>query len=387
MTPRRSALIAIVVATAIAASACSPSAPRQPIPPPATTPVPEASPTESGSAWWRPADVATLATGLVAPWSVVPLGDGGALVSLRGDGTVLEVVDGGDVRSAGEVPGVVSGGESGLHGLALLDTEDARWLYAYHGAADDNRVVRMPLTGVAGSLELGSPEPVLTGIARARTHNGGRIAFGPDGYLYVATGDAGDPSAAQDPASLNGKILRLAADGSPAPANPWGTAVWSLGHRNVQGLAWTADDTMWASEFGQNAWDELNRIEPGANYGWPEHEGTAQAEGFADPLVVWPTAEASPSGLAAIGDSLFLASLRGERLWIVDVAAGELAVDTSTGGARDIVAALDREQGRLRDAVAAPDGSVWVLTNNTDGRGSPRDGDDVLLRLRLSPID
>ena len=317
----------------------------------------------------------TLASGLDAPWSVVALPVGGALVSQRDDGRVLEISASG-LREVGIVPGVVSGGESGLHGLALLD-DDTMWLYAYHGAADDNRVVRMPLTGAAGAYGLGAPEVVLSGIPRNSTHDGGRIAFGPDGYLYVTTGDAQDREASQDEESLGGKILRITATGDPAPGNPFGSEVWSMGHRNVQGLAWTSDGRMWASEFGQNTWDEVNLIEAGANYGWPVVEGVADDERFTDPVVVWPTSEASPSGMAAVGDTLFVAGLRGERLWVIDTEDAELRGEP--------VSFLDGAQGRLRDAVAAPDGSLWVLTNNTDGRGSPRSDDDLLLRVDLAP--
>jgi glucose/arabinose dehydrogenase len=329
--------------------------------------------------FWRPAGPpATLASGLAAPWSVVPLTGGGALISQRDDGAVLELSAAGELRRVGTVPGVVSGGESGLHGLAVHVSDDrTQWLYAYHGASADNRVVRMPLTGSPGRLGLGPAEVVFSGIPRAGTHNGGRIAFGPDGFLYVTTGDAQQRDTAQNPDALGGKILRLTAGGDPAPGNPFGTAVWSTGHRNVQGLAWTADGSMWASEFGQDTWDELNRIEPGGNYGWPIVEGDGgAARGFVEPVAVWPTNEASPSGVAAHGETLFLAGLRGERLWIVDVSGDRL------DGAP--AAALVGEQGRLRDVVVAGE-SLWILTNNTDGRGRARPDDDLLLRVPLTP--
>ncbi|MGL4256666.1 MAG: PQQ-dependent sugar dehydrogenase [Microbacterium sp.] len=367
-----------LVLALVAASACSPSPGSEAVPsvvlPTASTPAPTAAPT---GAWRLDGDPQALATGLAAPWSVVPLDGGGALVSQRDDGAIVELTPDGRLREVGTVPGVVSGGESGLHGLALLADDDTTWLYAYHGAADDNRVVRMPLLGAPGDLSLGETDVVLEGIPRASTHDGGRIAFGPDGRLYVATGDAQNPEAPQDPDSLGGKILRLEPDGASADGNPWGTAVWSMGHRNVQGLAWTQDGTMWASEFGQNTWDELNRIEPGGNYGWPLVEGEAGRDGLIDPVVSWATSDASPSGIAAVGDTVFVAGLRGERLWLVDTADGELSGQPT--------AALAGEQGRLRDAVLAPDGTLWVLTGNTDGRGSPRAGDDLLLRLRLVP--
>lgn len=347
--------------------------------PPSVSATDSATPTvTSASEWWRATDrISTLATGLTAPWSVVPLPAGGALISQRDDGMVLELQAEGALREVGAVAGVVSGGESGLHGLALTERHGEALLYAYFGAQDDNRVVRMPLAGEPGSLTLGDPEEILTGIPRATTHNGGRIAFGPDGNLYITTGDAQLRDAAQDPGALGGKILRVTGDGDPVAGNPWGNEVYSIGHRNVQGLAWTRDGTLWASEFGQNTWDELNRIEAGGNYGWPLVEGEGGRAEFIDPVAVWETGEASPSGIAARDATVFIAGLRGERLWVVDTVGGAAASDP--------VAALAGQQGRLRDAVIAPDGSLWILTNNTDGRGIPRPEDDLLLRVELGP--
>ncbi|MEI5585304.1 MULTISPECIES: PQQ-dependent sugar dehydrogenase [unclassified Agromyces] len=318
-----------------------------------------------------------LAEGLEAPWSVVRLPDGGVLVSERDSGRIVEVLDDGTLREVAVVEGVAAGGEGGLLGLAHLPGDGGRGeaLYAYHTGDADNRVVRMPLTGVAGDLGLGDPEPILTGIPRAGNHNGGRLAIGPDGFLYVTTGDAGDRGASQDPDSLAGKILRMTPDGEPAPDNPFGSLVWSLGHRNVQGIAWDAAGGMWAAEFGQNTWDELNRIVPGGNYGWPEVEGRADDGRFTDPAVQWPTGEASPSGIAVVGDTVVVAALRGERLWWASPA---------TGSPSEVVDTYAGEYGRFRDVIAGPDGELWALTNNTDGRGSPRDGDDRLLRIELA---
>ncbi|KJL39826.1 MULTISPECIES: PQQ-dependent sugar dehydrogenase [Microbacterium] len=374
---RRDARWAAVGCLLLALTASAGCTAPQPTPAPSSQ-APTIGPSTAPAAqtWWRAGSVTgTLASDLVAPWSVVPLDGGGALISERGDGTVLELTTDGKVRTIGVIPGVVSGGESGLHGLALLQTDDSRMLYAYFGAADDNRVARMPLLGEPGSFGLGEPEVILDGIARASTHDGGRLAFGPDGCLYVTTGDAQRRDAAQDRDDLGGKILRVTAEGDPAPGNPWNTRVWSMGHRNVQGIAWTADGTMWASEFGQNTWDELNRIEPGANYGWPIVEGISGREGFTDPVAQWPTSDASPSGIAARGDTVFMAGLRGERLWQIDTASGVMRGEP--------VAAFVGEYGRLRDVVAPTDGSLWLLTNNTDGRGAPRPGDDLLLRVEL----
>jgi|SRR5690625_4634726 len=233
------------------------------------------------------------------------------------------------------------------------------------------------------TLDLAAPSDVATGLeapwsiafhdgTAAGNHNGGRIAFGPDGMLYVTTGDAGDPSHAQDPDSPAGKILRLTPDGEIPNDNPVdGSPVHSLGHRNPQGLDWADDGTLYASEFGQDTWDELNVIEPGGNYGWPEVEGIGGGE-FIDPVRQWRPAEASPSGLAVVDGSVVVASLRGERVWQVPIGEPQRSEDHLTG-----------DHGRLRDVAEAPDGSLWILTNNTDGRGDPADGDDRVLRVPI----
>jgi glucose/arabinose dehydrogenase len=313
-----------------------------------------------------------LAEGLSIPWSVIPLEDGGALVSERNSARILELTPDGDVREVGGVPGVAPGGEGGLLGIALLGEPGAAdaWLYAHFTSGPDNRVVRMPLTGRPGSLGIGEPEVLLTGLVAAGTHNGGRIKFGPDGMLYVTVGDAQQRDRAQDREALAGKILRITPAGDVPPDNPFdGSPVWSYGHRNPQGLAWDDQDRLWASEFGQNIWDELNLIEPGRNYGWPVVEGRGGGGEFVDPVFQWSPDEASPSGLAWSEGTLFLASLRGQRIWSVDSADGEPeATDWFAG-----------EYGRIRDVVIAPDGSLWFLTNDT--------GNDRLLRVELAPRD
>lgn len=318
-------------------------------------------------------DVTEVVGDLDVPWDIAFLPDGDALVTLRDRGEVVRIADG-EVSSAGTVPGVVADGEGGLLGLAVSpDFAHDESVYVYATTAGDNRVLRMTL----GDKGLSDAEPVLTGIPKAGHHNGGRIAFGPDGQLYVATGDAGDTSAAQDPDSLGGKILRITSNGDPAPGNPDpGSPVWSSGHRNVQGLAWDTDGVMWASEFGQDTWDELNRIEPGGNYGWPQVEGDGGEDEFVDPVATWATADASPSGIAVAPDgSVVMAALRGKSLWRVPV-TGE-GQDASVGEPERL---LEDRHGRLRDVELAPDGSLWVLTSNTF-RGAPRDGDDRVLKV------
>ena len=243
-------------------------------------------------------------------------------------------------------------------------------LFLYVTTEADNRILRAELDGD----DLGEPEVVLDGIPQGFIHDGGRLAFGTDGHLYASTGETGTPDLAQDPGSLGGKILRITPDGQPAPGNPDpGSPVWTSGHRNVQGLAWDDADRLWASEFGDSTWDELNLVEKGGDYGWPQVEGAGGGGDFVDPQLVWPTHEASPSGLAYADGHLWMAALRGERLWQVEVSD-----DGRAGRSR---AFFTGEHGRLRTVVTAPDGTLWLTTSNQDGRGDPAPGDDRILRV------
>jgi glucose/arabinose dehydrogenase len=340
----------------------------------------------------EPEVAGVIARDLQAPWGIAFLPDGTALVSLRDSGTIVAVdpdadpdADG-NIREVGAVPGVAGGGsggflwltptEGGLLGLAASpDFAEDRLVYAYLTSAGENRVLRMTYDGTS----LGEAEVVLDGIEASNIHNGGRIAFGPDGFLYVSTGDASQPALAQDLGSLNGKILRITPDGQPAPGNPFEESpVWSYGHRNVQGLGWDDDGRMYASEFGQDTFDELNLIRPGGNYGWPVVEGIGEGDGaeYVDPLVVWTPAEASPSGITVRGGAVYVAGLRGARLWQVPVA--DIRATGEVGEPRAYFAG---DYGRLRSVETAPDGSMWLMTNNTDSRGDPKPGDDRILRV------
>ncbi len=325
-----------------------------------STPTPQRAP-------GRPRVVRTVATGLQAPWGVTFLPDGTALVGERDTTRVLAVSDRG-VRPVGRVGGVQPRGEAGLLGLAASPSFAQDGLvYAYLSTATDNRVVTMSYDG----RRLGPVTPILTGIPNGFIHDGGRLLFAPDGNLFVSTGETGDPRLAQDPDSLGGKILRITPEGEPAPGNPVpGSPVWTMGHRNVQGLAFDGSGRLWATEFGASTWDELNRIDRSRNYGWPLVEGKGDQAAYRNPFVQWRTDDASPSGLAFLDGSLWAGALRGGRLWQVPVRDG------GTGEPRDF---LVGDYGRLRTVVAAPDGKLWVTTSNRDGRGSPRVGDDRIL--------
>ncbi|MDJ0356537.1 PQQ-dependent sugar dehydrogenase [Paenarthrobacter sp. PH39-S1] len=389
----RARLAACVLTVCVAlTSGCTPSAPPQ-VPGAGTPGAPSSSPVSgsaaqggvSGSAPQNsagqgttpapPTVSAVLATGLNLPWSIAFLPDGTALVSER-DTAIIQLVHDGSAPAAGKaevgkaaagkaevgkVANVVPGGEGGLLGLAVADTFNSdHYVYAYYTSATDNRVVRMTYE----DGRLGLQQVLLTGIAKANNHDGGRIKFGPDGFLYVGTGDALQQDSAQDRNSLNGKVLRITADGKPAPGNPFGNSpVYSYGHRNVQGIAWDSAGRLWISEFGPDINDELNLIQPGGNYGWPLVTGAPGRAGLIDAKVVWPsTADASPSGLAIVDDVAYLSALRGERLWQVVLHGTDPAQPQEF---------FRGEYGRLRDVVAAPadqneTGSqqkLWVLTN------------------------
>lgn len=297
----------------------------------------------------------TVAEGLELPWGMDFLPDGSALFAQRDTAEIKQVKPGGEAEVVATLDEVQPNGEGGLLGLAVSPTYDEdKFVYVYYTTGEDNRVARLTLDNPA-------PEVIIDGIPRASIHNGGRLEFGPDGKLYATTGDASNGDNSQDPQNLGGKILRVNPDGSVPDDNPTeGSPVYTLGHRNVQGIAWTKEGQAFASELGQNTWDEVNKIEAGKNYGWPEVEGEGGEPEYVDPIVTWPTSEASPSGAEIVGDTMFVAALRGERLWLVPHGGG------------DPTAVLEGEVGRIRTVELGPDGYLWIATAN----GS----DDKILR-------
>ncbi|HEU4348944.1 MAG TPA: PQQ-dependent sugar dehydrogenase [Actinoplanes sp.] len=320
--------------------------------------------------------VTVLARGLDVPWGMAFLPDGGALVTERDTARILRIGPESDaaglkVTEVQRLTESVSGGDGGLLGIAVSPKYDAdQTVYVYYSTENDNRVGKLTLGGKL--------TPILTGIPRSDEDNGGQLAFGPDGYLYVGTGDGtATGTLAPNPKSLGGKILRITGNGKPAPGNPVkNSPVWSSGHRNVRGFAWDSAERMYASESGQEIFGELNVIRKGKNYGWPAAEGTGSAK-FAAPLVTWPTSESSCAGVAVLERLVAQACLQGKRLWLVSTTGN----GTVLGRPQPMLA---EEYGRLRSLATAPDGSLWVGTSNQEREGDPGPDDDRIIRLVFS---
>ncbi len=324
-------------------------------------------------------EVTLIATDTDVPWGLDFLPDGSALMAERDTHDVVRVSADGHKTVAGTVP-EVSGtdGEGGLLGLAVSPHFTAdHWIYIFHTTATDNRIVRIRYLN--GALDLASEQVLLSGIARNKFHNGGRLRFGPDGKLYAGAADAQNGANAQNLNSLNGKILRLNPDGSVPADNPFpGKYVYSYGHRNIEGLAFDSRGRLWEAELGNSLLDELNLIQPGRNYGWPACEATAGSCGdptFVAPVQTWPVAAASPSGLTIVHDTLYMAALRGTRLF-------RMTITGCTTTAPQ--AYFTGTYGRLRTVEKAPDGGLWLTTSNGGDKDStPNNSNNVILHVAL----
>ncbi|AVT34232.1 oxidoreductase [Plantactinospora sp. BC1] len=375
--PRRSRWRGAVVAASIAGalSGCTDSA-GESTATPLRTAQSNAAPTAGIATLGEPVE---LVTGLEAPWGLTFLPDGSALVSERITGEILRVpAGGGDPQPVGTVPGVRASSEGGLLGIvASAGYATDRTVFASVSGADQNRIVALTIAADYGSLTV--DRVLLDGIQTADRHHGGRIVIGPDGHLWIGTGDAFEPENAAADDSLNGKILRIAVDGSVPRDNPGPSPIYSSGHRNVQGIAFGPDGTPYASELGHRTWDEVNVLRPGADYGWPETEGVAGSTGEA-PIATLHPDEASPSGVAYAEGSLWIGALGGQRLWQLPVQGRAATADP--------IAHLVGDYGRIRTVQVAPDGSLWIVTSNTDratwGGTDPRAGDDRILRIEVN---
>jgi glucose/arabinose dehydrogenase len=361
---------ALTVATATGLAGCTFGAP----PPdqagePPRLPTPSTSPTagqdDSAGA------VEVVAKHLTVPWGVAFLPDGTALVTERDSDRILKLgpdsgPDGLTVTPVQTLTGVAAGGDGGLLGIAVSPNYATdQMVYVYYSTAQDNRIA---------SVKLGSePTPLVTGIPHGTSDNGGGLAFGPDGMLYAATGDAGTPAAATDLKSLAGKVLRMSPDGKPAPGNPSGTLVYASGLHDPQAVTWDVLKHMYVTDAGTN-WDEINLVQPGKDYGWPAVEGRAANPKYVDPTVTFKPSEGGCVGLAATGQLMITGCLAGTRLYLIQLTAA----GGTLGSAQPL---LPGRYGRLRTVVRAPDGSIWVTTSNKDGHGDPKPDDDQILRI------
>jgi glucose/arabinose dehydrogenase len=325
---------------------------------------------------------------LEIPWSLVFLPDGRALVSER-PGRIRLIENGKLAPEPYMILNVKHIGEGGLMGLAVHpDFPNKPYIYAMYTYESDgkifNRVIRIKDEGRKGVFD----KVIIDSILGARFHNGGRIKFGPDKMLYITTGEIFKGELAQDLNSLNGKILRLTPDGEIPPDNPFpNSPIYSYGHRNPQGLAWhpeTGDlfesEHGPSGEYGRFGHDEINVIVKGGNYGWPKVIGAPGEKEFIDPIVVWKDAT-PPSGITFYKGDLFVATLRSEAL---------IRIKLQRSGKSYKVTRIERwfafdkrrgKYGRLRDVVVGPDGNLYVLTSNRDGRGNPQPGDDKIYQI------
>lgn len=320
----------------------------------------------------------SLAEGLEVPWDLAFLPNGDIILTERpGRIRVVDARDGLLDNALLDLSQVAATGEAGLLGIALHPMfPDSPYIYVYYTyngfGGLTNRVSRFPFK----ESDVGTEEVVLDGIPGGRIHDGGRIRFGPDGMLYVTTGDSGNSGLAQDVDSLAGKILRLTPDGNVPPDNPFdGSLVFSYGHRNPQGLAWDDSKQLWATEHGSNATDELNLIEAGRNYGWPIVRGDANAAGMEPPVLQSGTSTWAPSGMIYLDGSVFFAGLRGASLYEVSVEEEPVLKRHLAG-----------DFGRLRTVAAGPDGELYILTSNRDGRGTFVAADDRLVKVGLGAL-
>lgn len=334
-------------------------------------PTPSASPTPSQPAGGG-ATIEVIAKKLRTPWGIAFLPDGSGLVTERESGKILRLAepagpDGLTVTTAATVTGLSTSGDRGLLGIAVSPhyASDST-VFVYYSTTKDNRIASMRLDG--------KPRTILTGIPAASTDNGGGLAFGPDGYLYASTGDAGRASRSQDKKSLAGKILRMTTTGKPAPGNPTrGSLVYAYGFHDVEGFAWDSSKRLYAMDTAPKGKDSLVTVGPGKNHGWSAPSGATTVK----PMLTWTASTSTCSGVAVVETTLATACLNGKRMWIIRL--------TALGGTFGApVPALTSQFGRLRTVATGPDGSLWITTSNTDGHGTPGRDDDQVIRIVIS---
>ncbi|HRN96769.1 MAG TPA: PQQ-dependent sugar dehydrogenase [Candidatus Levybacteria bacterium] len=325
----------------------------------------------------------TIAQGLEVPWEIVFLPNDLLLVTERA-GRVIQInPQTGDKTVITTIAAVKQIGEGGLHGITLHPNfAENNYVYVYYtyagqGNSTQNRVVRFTYENNTFSNE----EIIVDAIPGASNHDGGRIAFGPDDYLYITTGDAQEPSLAQTTSSQAGKILRVTDTGEAASDNPFNSRIYSYGHRNPQGLCWDNTNQLFSTEHGPSGtatgYDELNLIRPGINYGWPTIQGDETQQGMQTPLLQSGSQDTwAPAGTACMGSSVFFGGLRGNALYEAEI----------QGDAGELKTHLKGELGRIRAVVKGPDNMLYISTSNKDGRGVPSIDDDKIIRVNPTKL-
>lgn len=324
-----------------------------------------------------------VAENLDTPWSIAFLPDNSFLFTER-NGLIKLVDSQGKLKAEpiAKINEAAEIGEGGLLGIAIHPAfTNNNYIYLYYTYRDGsqqilNRLVRMTYK----DQKLSGQEILIDKLPGSQNHNGGRIKFGPDGYLYITTGDAGVAEKSQDKNYLGGKILRVKDNGEAAPDNPFNTQVYSYGHRNPQGLTWDSQGRLWATEHGRSGalsgLDELNLIRPGANYGWPDIQGNDSRSGMQTPQIHSGSETWAPSGAAFWNNSIFFGGLRGQALYQAQLDGDKITLNKF----------LERQFGRIRDVVIGPDNHLYLTTSNKDGRGNPTKNDDRIIKVNIEKL-